>query len=99
MTNDVDQQLKRLLLSERAPDLPAGFVDQTVDAMFKGHASTLALSNGQAVQMTTRRNRWLLALALMATLSAAWQWRQERMSADEDLMNVDTLSMSSLLVL
>ena len=98
--NELDQQLKCLLLTEREPDLPAGFVDQTVDVMLGGRSAALSLTNGHSHALRwADRHRWMLVLALAASLFVAWQWGQYRAAADDELMSVDTLSMSSLLVL
>lgn len=100
MTNDVDHQLKQRILSERAPTLPQGFDQQTVDLLMQAMATQPVLAQGQRTQDAhAQRSNWVMAFILLLALSVAWKWGVDKMAEDDELMRVDTLSMSSLLVL
>jgi len=100
MTIDLDRELKQRILSERAPDLAAGFEAQTVALLMRATQAQAVMVQGQISQEGLgRRSNWVMALVLALTLLIAWRRGVDKLAEDDELMRVDTLSMSSLLVL
>lgn len=100
MTNDVDHQLKQRILSEYTPTLPQGFERQTVDLLMQTAGTQPVLAQGHPSRDGhAQRSNWVMAFTLVLALSVAWKWGVDKMAEDDELMRVDTLSMSSLLVL
>lgn len=92
-----DQHLKNLLRADTPPALPDTFVEHTVRRLRLPTQAPLAhghhvLAWGGWVQ----KNKWWLAGAV---LLAAWAVQQHPTPIDEDLLQIDTLSMSSFSVL
>ena len=94
--NDPDRSLKALLQSNQAPPLPPSFVDQTVARMGAGTARTAPSAWG-VLTWSAPRQKWLAMASVLVLVWAAQTWLAT--SPDDDLMHIDTLSMSSMLVL
>ena len=94
--NDPDRSLKSLLQSHKAPPLPPGFVDQTLARISAGQPQRAA-STGGALVWFAPRQKWLALASVLVLAWAAQSWLAT--PADDDLMHIDTLSMSSMLVL
>ena len=94
--NDPDRSLKALLQSHKAPPLPLGFVDQTLACIQAGQPTRTTRAGG-ALAWFAPRQKWLALASVLVLAWAAQSWLAT--SADDDLMHIDTLSMSSMLVL
>ena len=94
--NDPDRSLKALLQSDKAPPLPQAFVDQTLARISPGQPQRNAATGG-ALAWFAPRQKWLALASVLVLAWAAQSWLAT--SADDDLMHIDTLSMSSMLVL
>ena len=94
--NDQDRSLKALLQSHKAPPLPSEFVDQTLARISAGKPQRTTTSGG-ALAWVAPRQKWLALASVLVLAWAAQSWLAT--SADDDLMHIDTLSMSSMLVL
>jgi hypothetical protein len=94
--NDPDRSLKALLQSHKAPPLPLGFVDQTL-ARIQAGEHTRTTRAGGALAWVAPRQKWLALASVLVLAWAAQSWLAT--SSDDDLMHIDTLSMSSMLVL
>jgi hypothetical protein len=94
--NDPDSSLKALLQSHKAPPLSREFIDQTLARISAGQPQRTAAPGG-ALAWVAPRQKWL---ALASVLVLAWAVQSWLATAgDDDLMHIDTLSMSSMLVL
>lgn len=94
--NDPDRSLKALLQSHKAPPLPQAFVDQTLARISAGQPQRPAATGG-ALAWLAPRQKWLALASVLVLAWAAQSWLAT--SADDDLLHIDTLSMSSMLVL
>ena len=94
--NDPDRSLRALLQSHKAPPLPQAFVDQTLARISAGKPARTATIGG-ALTCVAPRQKWLALASVLVLAWAAQSWPAT--SADDDLMHIDTLSMSSMLVL
>lgn len=95
--NDHDQHLKKIILDETPPQLHSAFVEQTVRRLQLPVQKVQHLSGGSlALNEWVQSHKWWLmgAVLLMCTLAL-----QHRVSLDEDLLHIDTLSMSTFSVL
>lgn len=94
-----DEHLKDIIRADKPPQLPPAFADQTVRRLHLPvhkvqhlNGKTLALNVGMQ-----RYKWWLMSIGLLISALALHQQHQAAM--DEDLMYIDTLSMSSFSVL
>jgi hypothetical protein len=94
--NDQDRSLKALLQSHKAPQLPSEFVDQALARLSAGQPQRTAPTVG-ALAWVAPRHKWLALASVLVLAWAAQSWLAT--STDDDLMHIDTLSMSSMLVL
>ena len=94
--NDPDRSLKALLQSHKAPPLPQVFVDQTLSRISAGQPKRPAATGG-ALAWLAPRQKWLALASVLVLAWAAQSWLAT--AGDDDLMHIDTLSMSSMLVL
>ena len=93
---DPDRSLKALLQSNQAPPLPSAFAEQTL-ARIRAGQPLRATHRGGAWAWAAPRQKWLALASVLVLAFAAQSWLAT--SADDDLMHIDTLSMSSMLVL
>ena len=93
---DPDRSLQALLQSNQAPPLPPAFAEQTLARISAGQAQRSTLRGGAWAWAAPRRP-WLALASVLVMAWAAQSWLAT--SADEDLMHIDTLSLSSMLVL
>lgn len=103
--NDRDDRLKQAICQAPHPGLRSDFTDQTIARIANGkhtdQRETLAVQ-GDALLFglfgSTTRRRWMIiaALAIAAALSVQ---AIQTMNAEDELLELDTLSMSSLLAL
>jgi len=94
-----DQHLKKIILAETPPQLPSAFVEQTVRRLQLPVQKVQNLSGGSwALNEWVQSHKWWLMGAVLLISALALQHQQQN-SMDEDLMHIDTLSMSSFSVL
>ena len=93
---DPDRSLQALLQSNQAPPLPPAFAEQTLARISAGQPQRSALRGG-AWAWAAPRHKWLALTSVLVLALAAQSWLAT--SADDDLMHIDTLSLSSMLVL
>ncbi len=94
--DESDRSLHKLLQSHQAPPLPADFADQTVARMAAGTLGKKPITGG-VLALNAPRSKWLALASVLLLAWAVQAWLTA--SADDDLMHIDTLSMSSMLVL
>ncbi len=103
--NDQDDKLKHAIRQAPHPRLRPDFTERTLDrlattrSLVRGdqvlsQGNTLALGGSGSMV----RRRWMLAAAFIIAAVVSIQAAQ-MMTAEDDLLELDTLSMSSLLVL
>jgi len=97
--NHDDQFLKNLILKDDAPQLPSSFAQQTVQRIHltlpqphHTNNNSLTLISGMHA-----RKRWLIGALVLIGAFALQQQHQTLL--DEELLKIDTLSMSSFSVL
>lgn len=100
MAHDPDGALKQRLLSEPPPPLSKEFESQTA-VMLANTVMTrpVAAQGPVGYGVFVLKPNWVLALTLGLALALAWKWGVDKSAEDEELLRVDTLSMSTLLVL
>ncbi len=93
-----DHHLKQILRADTAPQLPPTFVAQTLQRLHLPN-ETRRQQTDQTMVLThwMEKNKWwLMGLVLLGF----WALQQQPQSLiDEELLRIDTLSMSSFLVL
>jgi DNA polymerase III psi subunit len=97
--DDHDQQLKNIVRNETQPKLPPLFIGQTLRRL-QLPAQKVHHLNGDSLALidwVQSHKWWLIGAVIFASALALQQQRQS--STDEDLFQIDTLSMSSFSVL
>lgn len=102
--SDQDDQLKQAIRQSAHPPLRANFADQTlarIAAEKQGDQSVLVTQDGAlslGVLGSMSRRRWMMIGAIVIAAVVSIQ-TFKTMTAEDELLELDTLSMSSLLAL
>jgi hypothetical protein len=97
MTND-DEKLKDKIIFDIHPKLPENFSTKTLDSIFiKGNFSSANKDGTLKLVAFIRRHQFLLTGLLFVGAFALQQGHQKYV--DDELLHIDTLSMSSFSVL
>ena len=103
--NDQDDKLKHAIRQAPHPRLRPDFTEKTLVRLAKARPAEqtgLLVSQGNTLALggigSMPRRRWMLAAAFIIAALVSIQAVQ-MMTAEDDLLELDTLSMSSLLVL
>jgi hypothetical protein len=100
MAHDPDGALKQRLLSDSPPALSQAFESQTAAMLVNAACVRPVVAQGPGgLERLTFKPHWILVLSLGMVLALALKWGMDKSADDEELMRVDTLSMSTLLVL
>ncbi|NBX54235.1 MAG: hypothetical protein EBQ82_02865 [Betaproteobacteria bacterium] len=94
--DDSDRFLHKLLQTHQAPPLPADFADQTMARMALVTPRQRPFAGG-VLALHAPHTKWLAFVSVLVLAWALQAWLAA--STDDDLMHIDTLSMSSMLVL
>jgi len=97
--NHDDQHLKNIIRSESSPNLPSSFVEQTVHRLQLPVQKDHHLNHGLlALNDWLFSHKWWL-MGFILLLGALVLQHQQQASIDDELIQIDTLSMSSFSVL